>query len=143
MAWTEAVYSSPKFTNLVFHFTVTENNRLLLATVWHGSNHNKGTKKLPELPDYNVNEDIGVKQNIHLHKYSEVSMVIFLCLVSEKTSVLPVLLLSSWHALVGTTFLKKVSLKIHSPGNAMDFYTMHFTCCSIELIPEASQGIYL
>lgn len=115
MLWTEEVYSTQKFTNLVFHFTVTENNTVLLATVWHGSNWKKGVKKLPELPVYNVNEDIDVKQNIHLHKYSEVSIVAFLWLVSKKTSVLLLLLLSPLHTLVGTTFKKTVSLEIHSP----------------------------
>lgn len=79
MAWTEEVYSTQKFTNLVFHFTVTENNMVLLPTVWHGSNHKKLIKKLPELPDYSGNEEIGVKQNIHLHKYPEVGVVAFLC----------------------------------------------------------------
>lgn len=70
-------------------------------------------------------------------------MVAFLCLVSRKTSVLPVLLLSSLHTLDGTTFLEKVFLEIHSPSNASEFYTMHFTCCSTELISESNQGIYL
>lgn len=47
-------------------FTVTENNTVLLAT---GSNQKEGIKKLPELPDYNVNQEIGVKQNIQVFKY--------------------------------------------------------------------------
>lgn len=80
-----------------------------------------------------------MKSKIFTYKYFEVSMVALLCLLSKKTSMLPVLFLSSLHTLDGTTFFKKVVLEIHSPGNAKDFYTMHFTCCSIELISETSQ----